>query len=218
MKIQSSNDDPMSDSSPLPQNNTLEESSLEDLNDELNPRTLLLQTLGALFVLGSVLTVISTRFKEPVEAWSRQFIDFSGPWGVGLGFLLPDAFTLPIPPDAFLMAGYMGGLDFMTIAISASVGSILGGTLGFLLIRKVSAAPFIQKRLEKKLKWGERFMARYGALALGVAALTPLPYSIICWACGATKMRLSLFLTVSLLRIPRVFAYLWFIEKTLSLA
>ena len=57
---------------------------------------------------------------------------------------------------------------------------------------------------------------RYGVVALGVAALTPLPYSIICWACGATGMRLSIFLTVSLLRIPRVFAYLWFIEKTLT--
>ena len=209
-------DDSASQDSSVKVPNSIELTKLSE-EEELNPKKLLLQTLGTLVALGVILTIISTRFKEPVEAWSRQFIELTGHWGVGLGFLLPDAFTLPIPPDAFLMAGYMGGLDFLTVAISASVGSILGGTLGFLMIRKLSSSPMIQRRLNKKLKWGERFMSRYGAIALGLAALTPLPYSIICWACGATHMRLSLFLTVSLLRVPRVFAYLWFIEKTLSL-
>ena len=184
--------------------------------DEINPKKLLMQTFGTLVILGAILSIISTYFKEPVEAWSQQFIALTGAWGVGLGFLLPDAFTLPIPPDAFLLAGYMGGLEFMPIAISASVGSIVGGTIGFLMIRYLSSSAWAQKRMAKKLKWGEGFMNKYGVVALGVAALTPLPYSIICWACGATGMRLSIFLTVSLLRIPRVFAYLWFIEKTLT--
>ncbi len=196
---------------------TLNHSAHDELGDDINPKKLLLQTLGTLVVLGVILTIISTTFREPVEAWSQTFIEHTGFWGVGLGFMLPDALTLPIPPDAFLMAGYMGGLDFYSIALSASIGSIVGGTLGFLMIRKVSNFPWIQRRLDKKLKWGERFMSRYGAVALGLAALTPLPYSIICWACGATGMRLSIFLSVSMLRIPRVFAYLWFIEKTLSL-
>jgi membrane protein YqaA with SNARE-associated domain len=189
----------------------------QDESAEINPKTLLLQTLGTLVVLGIVLSIISTYFKAPVEVWSQQFIRLTGVWGVGLGFLIPDAFTLPIPPDAFLLAGYMGGLAFMQIAISASIGSMTGGTIGFLMIRYLSNTGWAQKRLSKKLKRGESFMRRYGVVALGVAALTPLPYSIICWACGATGMRLSVFLTVSLLRIPRVFAYLWFIEKTLTL-
>ena len=188
-----------------------------DLEAELNPKKLLIQTIGTLIILGVILSIISTYFKEPVEQWSKLFIHHTGLWGVGLGFMIPDAFTLPIPPDTFLMAGYMGGLEFMPIAISASLGSILGGTLGFLMIRKLSSSSFIQRLLSQKLKWGEAFMAKYGVLALALAALTPLPYSIICWACGLTRMKLGIFLTVSLLRIPRVFAYLWFIEKTLSL-
>ena len=188
-----------------------------DMDAEINPKTLLLQTLGTLVILGVILTIISMYFKEPVEEWSKSFISLTGIWGVGLGFMIPDAFTIPIPPDTFLLAGYMGGLDFISIALSASVGSIVGGTIGFLMIRQLSSSTWAQKRLAKKLKWGESFMESYGVTALALAALTPLPYSIICWACGATGMRLGIFLGVSLLRIPRVFAYLWFIEKTLTL-
>ena len=117
---------------------TLNHSAHDELGDDINPKKLLLQTLGTLVVLGVILTIISTTFREPVEAWSQTFIEHTGFWGVGLGFMLPDALTLPIPPDAFLMAGYMGGLDFYSIALSASIGSIVGGTLGFLMIRKVT--------------------------------------------------------------------------------
>lgn len=187
------------------------------LPDEINPKKLLFQTILALIALGAILTVISIYFKEPVEAWSKSFIGMTGLWGVALGFMLPDAFTLPIPPDTFLLAGYMGGLDFLPVAISASIGSIAGGTLGFLMIRQFSEKAWVQTKLGSKLEWGKKFMSRYGSTALAVAALTPLPYSVICWACGATGMRIRTFLSVSLLRIPRVFAYLWFIEKTLTL-
>ena len=54
----------------------------------------------------------------------------------------------------------------------------------------------------------DELVRRYGAYALALTALTPLPYSLGCWACGALKMRFSLFLWVSLLRIPRVAGYL----------
>ena len=187
------------------------------LPEDINPKRLLLQTVLALVVLAALLTIISLYFKEPVEAWSKSFIAVTGLWGVAFGFMLPDALTLPIPPDTFLLAGYMGGLDFLSVALSASIGSIVGGTLGFLMIRHFSETAWVQKKLSAKLEWGKRFMSRYGTTALAIAALTPLPYSVICWACGATGMRIRTFLSVSLLRIPRVFAYLWFIEKTLSL-
>ena len=187
------------------------------LPEEIDPKRLLIQTILALVVLGALITIISMYFKEPVEAWSKSFIAVTGLWGVALGFMLPDALTLPIPPDTFLLAGYMGGLDFVPIAVSASLGSIIGGTLGFLMIRHFSESSWVQGKLAAKLEWGKSFMERYGTTALAIAALTPLPYSVICWACGATGMRIRTFLSVSLLRIPRVFAYLWFIEKTLSL-
>lgn len=216
--------------------------------EDLNPKAIIIKTIVALIILGLVLGVISTLFKEPVEAFSRFFIELTGSWGtevwsclhglipsvetlisqeearligqvvgVGAGFFFPDALTLPIPPDTFLIAGVMGGLAFWPTAIGASIGSILGGTLGFLMIKRLSSVAWVQRTLKKKLTFGESFMQRYGVLALALGALTPLPYSVISWACGATGMRLMTFLLVSLLRIPRVIGYLWFIQTTLSM-
>jgi membrane protein YqaA with SNARE-associated domain len=191
-------------------------SSSADTRDAITPRGILLQTLGALLVLGIVLALISTFLKEPVEAWSKSFIGSTGAWGVGLGFFFPDAFTLPIPPDTFLLAGHLGGLPFWEIAVSASIGSITGGTLGFIMIKRISDQPRARRWIHKKLSSGKLLMDQYGVLALALGALTPLPYSVICWACGAMGMSLRVFFAVSLLRIPRVIGYLWFIEVTYS--
>ena len=150
-----------------------------------------------------------------MKVWSEQFVALTGAWGVGLGFLLPDALTLPIPPDAFLVAGYLGNLSFWEILVWASGGSIIGGTLGFLMIRALSEKPRVRRWLDTKISKGKVFMDRYGLYALALGALTPLPYSMICWACGAMRIRLAPFLAVSLLRIPRVAVYLLIIQHNM---
>jgi membrane protein YqaA with SNARE-associated domain len=183
--------------------------------NKLAPKKLIVQTIFGLILLVALLTLLSSYFKPEMEAWSRSFISNTGAWGVGLGFFIPDAFTLPIPPDTFLVAGHLGGLDFWLILIWASIGSILGGCFGFLMIRHFTTYPKIKKWLAPKIQRGEEFMQEYGLWALAVAALTPLPYSMICWACGAMGIRFMPFVAVSLLRIPRVAIYLLLIENTM---
>ena len=179
-----------------------------------SPRAILIQTLVALLILGAALALISHFLRGPVEVWSKSFISYTGAWGVGLGFFFPDAFTLPIPPDAFLLAGHAGQLPFWEIVWSASLGSILGGTAGFLMIRTIADRPQAKRWIQKKLRSGQLIMDRYGRLALALGALTPLPYSVICWACGATGMKFRPFILISLLRIPRVIGYLFVIQMT----
>ena len=95
-----------------------------------------------------------------------------------------------------------------------SLGSLAGGSTGW----------FIGRYLAQRIRWVREFMAergqeavkvlhRGGALFLGVAALTPLPYSIVCWAAGATRMPFLVFFAVSMLRPVRVTFYLWLIER-----
>jgi membrane protein YqaA with SNARE-associated domain len=180
-------------------------------------KRLLLQTLGALLLLGALLGAASYLFKPEMESLSKALISQAGLWAVGLGFMIPDALTLPIPPDTFLVAGYLGGLDFWEMTLWGGVGSVLGGTLGYSMIRLLSKRPRVQAWLAPKMERGQALMDRYGLLALALAALTPLPYSVICWVCGATNVRAVPFVLVSLLRIPRVALYLVFIEQTMSL-
>lgn len=181
-------------------------------------RRILIQTTIALVGLVVGLATLSHLFRPEMEALSKRFIEWSGVWGVGLGFMVPDALTLPIPPDMFLVAGHLGGLNFWSMTIWGGLGSVLGGSLGFLMIRALSTQPSVQRWLQGKIQKGAHFMDRYGLIALALAALTPLPYSLVCWACGATKVRVLPFLCVSLLRIPRVALYLILIEQTMHLS
>jgi membrane protein YqaA with SNARE-associated domain len=54
---------------------------------------------------------------------------------------------------------------------------------------------------------------RYGLIALALATLTPLPYSLACWASGALGVPFFRFCAVSLLRIPRIAIFLWLIQE-----
>jgi membrane protein YqaA with SNARE-associated domain len=182
----------------------------------LHSSKLALQTLLGLVFLVIGLGVASYFLRGWMEEISQNFISVTGVWGVGLGFFFPDAFTLPIPPDTFLVAGLLGKLSFTQILFSASIGSILGGTLGFLMIRSLSTIPKVEQWLDQKVSKGKAFMNQYGLWALAIGALTPLPYSMMCWACGIVRVRFIPFFLISLLRIPRVALYILLIEQTLN--
>ena len=47
---------------------------------------------------------------------------------------------------------------------------------------------------------------------VGIAAITPLPYSVSAWAAGSTGMPYPSFFAVSLLRIIRIVGALWLID------
>ena len=133
-----------------------------------------------------------------------------GELGVFVGFYVPDAFTLPLPNDAFSMFGLLGGLSFTTVVIAGSLGSILGGATGYLLGKwAFSRSVRLRQMMEAR---GLARVRRDGAFALALGAITPLPYSVFCWSAGAVGMRWSVFFAVSTLRVVRVAGYLWLIR------
>lgn len=167
------------------------------------------------FVLGIVLLVgalalVAYTFRDELLLTSHWFVEHLGGAGVGLGFLLPDALTLPIPQDAFLAFGLMGGLDFWSIAAWGTVGSVVGGSLGFFLGRYLGSTRWYRHRTRGLQS--EALVQRYGVGAVAIGALTPLPYSLTCWAAGALGMPFLPFLAASSLRVIRVLGYLWLLQ------
>ena len=160
----------------------------------------------------SVFALLVFMLREPLTAISGAFVEAFGGPGVFLGFFFPDAFTVPWPNDAFLMFGIQGGLPFWEVVAWGSAGSLSGGSMGYAVGRRLKHTRWVRRQMEKRGAEIHRLVERYGLVALALAAITPLPYSLGAWACGALDVPFRSFFLVSLLRIPRIMMFLWFIK------
>ena len=129
-------------------------------DDELRAERAILRTLAALCGLVLVLFVLGAVFHEEVVAGSTAFVDTLGPWGVALGFFIPDATALPLPHDVFLAAGRVGGLSFGTLVVWASTGSILGGLCAYGAARTLAGTAWFEARKGKKVEQARKLAER----------------------------------------------------------
>lgn len=155
-----------------------------------------MQFFGGVAALMVLLGVLGKFLKEPIVDFSCRFVEALGGLGVALGFFVPDTFPLPIWHDGFLIAGYLGGLGFWEMAVWASAGSLLGGSIGFLLARKVSHTRWFGRFMKKKGEEASNLVERYGLVGLAITALSPIPYSVGVWTVGAFGVPYYKFLAV----------------------
>lgn len=140
---------------------------------------------------------------QTLESWARGLVESYGYLGIFL-VSFSESVIQPIPPDPFIAGGSALGLNPILAALSATIGSVLGGltahTLGTLL-----GEPVARRLLgERNFLKGEAFMNRYGVFAVLLGALTPVPYKAICWLAGIFEMPRVPFLLASFLgRLPR---------------
>ena len=173
----------------------------------IDVRRLTLQTLASLLVVMVAVGGLAYAFKEPLTGASRIFVEVFGAFGVGLGFYVVDAFTIPIPNDSFTAAALLGGAPFLEVIAWGSSGSILGGVTGWVIGVALRKTAWLQRFMERRGAEATALVRKYGAIALAFAAMTPVPYSVAAYACGAWGMPLRLFVFVSLLRPVRVSLY-----------
>lgn len=169
--------------------------------------------VGVIVFLGA-LAGIAYLFKDDVIAGSTAFVEVAGGPGIMAAWFTLDLLPVPlIPHDIFATLGLIGGFGFWPTVGWASAGSILGGCASWAVSSRLAHLPIVHRGITTgRAKRMFELTRKYGALALGVGAVSPLPYSISAWACGATDMRFLPFVAVSLLRIPRIAFYLWLVE------
>ncbi|MEZ4450739.1 MAG: VTT domain-containing protein [Nannocystaceae bacterium] len=163
-----------------------------------------------------LVAVLGYFFREPLLKFADLFVKTFGGPGVAIGFLLPDAFTVPIPNDAFSALGLAGGLSFVEVCAWATLGSVLGGSIGFLIGRRLAQAEWYRRVMRRRGAEVQHLIDRYGGVGLAIAAITPLPYSLASWAAGTSPLPYGRFLAISLpLRALRVVGALWLLRAGL---
>ena len=127
------------------------------------------------------------------------------PYGAWALFIL--AFTessfFPIAPDVLLIALAVGkpekGFQY---ALICSIGSVLGGCLGYLIgwqfMASIGGKIVEWYGLGDKMQQIEALYNQYDAWAVGIAGFTPIPYKVFTIAAGVFKINFIVFTIASL--------------------
>ena len=178
----------------------------------LQPRQLLVRFFVGVIGIMVLSAALGTLWKAELVGLGQGFVALFGGPGLAACLAVPDA--LPFPPVHEFCTGFalVGGMPFWEVVAWGSGGSLFGGTLGYLIGRALVKTARFQRFVEGRGRDAWESVRQYGAAALALGALSPLPFSVCCWASGALKLRPTIFIAVALLRIPRVAFYLWLIE------
>lgn len=136
------------------------------------------------------------------EGWINWVVSWAyTPYGVVALFLnaLAESSFFPIPPDLLLIALSMIRPPWsFWYATVCSVGSVLGGVLGYLLGLK-GGRPLLQRLFsEERINLVERYYQKYDIWAVGIAGFTPIPYKAFTISAGAFNLDLKRFVVASL--------------------
>ncbi len=125
----------------------------------------------------------------------------------------------PIPPDIMLIPMVLAmPKNAFKIAGLATVASVLGGCLGYLIgagFFELIAEPILNMyNAMDKFKEFETYYHEYGAWIVFGAGITPFPYKIITIASGAVHLNLIVFTIASVLaRGIRFYLVAWLLKK-----
>lgn len=164
--------------------------------------------VGVVAVFGG----LSLLLREPLTAAAAVWVAQTGLAGIFFAVAFFDCVPTPVPPDLFTGFAMMGGVPFWWIVATASLGSVTGGSVAWAVGRRFRQAAWFQRRVAGRWREPYGLVQRMGTVALVLGALSPLPFSVTCYAAGALSMPYGRFLAVASLRAPRMVLYLWLMQ------
>jgi len=121
--------------------------------------------------------------------FARNHLLHYGPLGLAV-LSFSEAIFFPVPPDVLLvpltLLDPQNGLLYGLVTVASSV---TGGLVGYFLGRSLGRPLLIRLVGAKRVEPLEAYFQRYGALAVGRAAFTPLPYKAFTVGAGALGLR-----------------------------
>ncbi len=110
-----------------------------------------------------------------------------------------DGFILPLPPDFLLSTLAIQGTGNPTVlAIICSVGSVIGGCIGY-AVGRFGGRPLVNKIFPQS-KWIDKIeegFKKFGVWAIVIDAFTPIPYKALTLGSGLMRFNPVLFACVS---------------------
>lgn len=125
----------------------------------------------------------------------------------------------PIPPDVLLIPMVLAApTRAWRIALVCSISSLLGGIFGYVIgayFFDVVGQPIVDfYHLQAQFERFQTLYNEWGAIIVGVAGFSPIPYKVFTIASGVTGLDLTTFIITSAIsRSARFFLVAWLLWK-----
>lgn len=175
----------------------------------LDFKNLIRRALWSLGLAFALLIALGLAFGKRLEALAVRAEETLGLAGLVLTVFAADSFTLPVPPDVALLVVAHGPRSeawYWVVPLLGAV-SMCGGLLSYGIGSRLAALPSVTRLRRVLAGRHAALVRRYGWGAVALGAVTPLPFSITCYAAGALSLPLKGFVLACALRIPRFLLY-----------
>lgn len=168
---------------------------------------LLIKTIITIFVVVGIFLLYEYFFadKGSNDQIAKKLYDDLGVHGVTLFVFLVDTFLVPITVDVIFPV--IVDWSPYKIVLILGTASCLGGFCGYWIGRLISKIKFIHKIVIKIIGKHSEIIHHYGEWGVVLAALSPIPYSTVCWASGILDLDYRKVFLACLARFPRMLLY-----------
>lgn len=167
-----------------------------------------------LAVLVLLLILFKNYFKEQhdaIEHWVSD--DYSLMLVI---FLISEVLVGILPPELFMIWSLDDPIDTYALIVSVmTIISLLAGWINYWVGKKISTKVFFHRIFKRRLRKFQKRYEQYGGGFIIVAALTPLPFSLISLFTGSMSYPTKKYLIYSSFRILRFIVYgilVWHLE------
>ena len=132
-----------------------------------------------------------------IEWTKHTFVPLGWPGLFLLAFI--ESFIFPVPPDVLIIILTLANPDqWWFFALIATIGSTLGGMMGY-LIGYIGEKTFFEKLISKdKLEKAHNLFEKYEVGAIFIAGFTPVPYKVFTIAAGLFYINFKNFVLASI--------------------
>jgi membrane protein YqaA with SNARE-associated domain len=129
--------------------------------------------------------------------WVQAFVEAYGLWGTFVISLL-ESFIFPVPTAFFIAPVTALGLDPALITVTATAGSVIGAVIGYFL-GKILGRPVAERLFRKHVPRVEKWYGKYGAWAVLISAVSPIPFKVFTWCSGIFELDFRKFMLAAII-------------------
>jgi membrane protein YqaA with SNARE-associated domain len=181
----------------------------QEENEDFDPKKSLIKIFSFMLAVFLLLLILRLTLGDNIEYAGEVLIDRFGYLGMFIGTLIMDTLIVPISPDVILFISIAAEISPFWTIFTITLASMIGGHLGYLIGKFLGDRKFVMKRIAPYEKKGRKLMGQYGLWAIIIGAMTPIPFSAVCWLAGMLDMKYPSFLIGVSFRLPRFL--LWYI-------